>query len=422
MKKIMIIIAIIFVFIGQYYGSLSYWERSLFDTETLPLHYMFLIFMIKIGFFLLAFVSIIFSNYIYKKRKEIILLIVVSALMFLVVESGSRIYLCKFADIDTMKRFLVPNQCGFKSMYTAHHYLSYVTTPYFIGLNGLNEHNSLGFRGREIEEKKTFRIVTIGGSTTYSTAVEDWRFDFARQLEGKLKEKGYDIEVINAGVGGYSSWETLMNLQFRVLELEPDMITIYENINDVYSRLVNPNYYKADNSGRRKFWEYESPLLLKSTFLRLLFNVNPQSQGIYSDAPTHIRLREDIYSSKLKGKPSEVLEQNSPIYFQNNLKSIIAIANAHNIVPVIATFAYEEDIGYGSIDFYRKAMDEHNEIIRNLENVHVYDFANEMPKDPKLYSEDGIHMNSEGVSIQAKLFANYLINAKLLLLNENAKV
>ena len=58
------------------------------------------------------------------------------------------------------------------------------------------------------------------------------------------------MEVINGGVGGYSSYQTLMNIQFRVLPLNPDLIVIYQGYNDIHTRFVYPNSsYLGDNSG-----------------------------------------------------------------------------------------------------------------------------------------------------------------------------
>jgi lysophospholipase L1-like esterase len=60
------------------------------------------------------------------------------------------------------------------------------------------------------------------------------------------------VQVINAGVGGYNCWEVLINLELRVLDLDPDLIIIYEGRNDVRAGLVEPASYRGDDSGRRK--------------------------------------------------------------------------------------------------------------------------------------------------------------------------
>ena len=76
---------------------------------------------------------------------------------------------------------------------------------------------------------------------------------------------------MNAGVPGYSSYESVVNLEFRVLDLHPDVIFFYEAINDVPPRLVwPPSAYRGDNSGfLADRWSLEEPSLLeRSTLVR----------------------------------------------------------------------------------------------------------------------------------------------------------
>ena len=61
-------------------------------------------------------------------------------------------------------------------LYTPHRYLGYIPTPKVV--KGKNIHNTSGFRGEEILTPKgdsIFRIVCLGGSTTYTVKVEDYQ-------------------------------------------------------------------------------------------------------------------------------------------------------------------------------------------------------------------------------------------------------
>jgi len=67
----------------------------------------------------------------------------------------------------------------------------------------INEH---GFRGPEITKEKpvnTFRVFLVGTSTTFGSGSDD-KTQFFSVLQKKFDEKdfGFDIEVINAGIGG----------------------------------------------------------------------------------------------------------------------------------------------------------------------------------------------------------------------------
>jgi lysophospholipase L1-like esterase len=99
--------------------------------------------------------------------------------------------------------------------------------------------NRLGFRGDEIAVRKpdgVFRIVALGGSTTfgYHNSIpsndETWPTKLERALARRLP--GRKIEVVNAGVPGYTLRNSLINFVSRVTWLEPDLVIVYHGVND----------------------------------------------------------------------------------------------------------------------------------------------------------------------------------------------
>ena len=101
--------------------------------------------------------------------------------------------------------------------------------------------NSSGFRGEEINTDKprgTIRIVCIGDSGTFGVwfgnrSRRNWD-SYPEELGATLKEHGYEnVEVINAGVVGYTSSHTLRQLMTKVLALEPDIIVARTGFNDI---------------------------------------------------------------------------------------------------------------------------------------------------------------------------------------------
>jgi hypothetical protein len=194
-----------------------------------------------------------------------VLLLAVSVLFTLgALEAAARYWLLNLADPREFLRYaslrqlddqrLAASRKGVERRYTPHRYLGYFPTPNY--RLGDNWHNSLGFRGDEIPRPKPageFRIVCIGGSTTYTGRVEPVELTFPVLLGKQLHERGYpQVRVVNAGAEGWGSWESLVNLETRVLDLEPDLIVDYDGINDLHARLVwPPEAYRGDNSGRR---------------------------------------------------------------------------------------------------------------------------------------------------------------------------
>ena len=96
--------------------------------------------------------------------------------------------------------------------------------------------NSLGFRGREIAREKgnAYRIVALGESTTFGCTLgpEDkpWPELLEQMIQQRLKLRR-PVEVINAGVPGYTIEDNLHRLARDVLPLKPDMIITYHGYN-----------------------------------------------------------------------------------------------------------------------------------------------------------------------------------------------
>lgn len=102
--------------------------------------------------------------------------LVISLIILVVLEISGYIFLCHFAEADTSERYLPYERlqnCNIEPRYIPHPYLGYENNSDY----DKNAHNSLGFRGPEIEPKdnETYRIALVGGSSTYTSEVEDWR-------------------------------------------------------------------------------------------------------------------------------------------------------------------------------------------------------------------------------------------------------
>lgn len=361
-------------------------------------------------------------------------------LIFALLEIGANWYMLHRASDEFLTQYgsLAQIQKVYQSAMVSHRYLGYAGTPNFQKQS--NRHNSLGFRGDEIPIPKPpgeFRIACIGGSTTYEGAVQDYKLAYPQLLEARLKEKGYsNVRVINAGLSGWASWESLINFEFRLLDLDVDLVIIYDALNDAQARLVwPPDAYRGDNSGAKeppatKFF-LQNPLEYSTVLRYFLVRfklTKPQSVlevTLDKKTPTFYgSMFEDqvfrgIYPSGIfKTVPvAEMLRKNPPVYFQRNLENLIAIAKKRNIKVVLATFAYVILPNQTtSVPEYRAALEEMNGILRKMaadEKVYLFDFSKVSPKDPKLY-HDGTHVNPDGSKIKASLFADYLVQNELI--------
>jgi lysophospholipase L1-like esterase len=296
-------------------------------------------------------------------------------------------------------------------------YVNYIPSPTYPG------HNRLGYRGPEITLPKpadTFRIVALGGSTTYSTATsaED---AYPAQLQTILHEQyGYtNVEVINGGFIGYSSWETLVNFEFRVLELEPDMIILYDSVNDIVPReQLSVDCFHGDNPLRglnstKGFWvERDTPLspsvLYRFAAVNLGWMPNPLTLNSWFELP-QAACQNDALPVEQR------VAQNSAAYFERNLRNTIVIAKANEVLPVLSTWTY--DLDQERPDYWRKAVDENNTIIRQLaeeQDTPLVDLAATLPLNAAYWSGDGIHMFPPGTREQAAEYARFLVEAGLI--------
>lgn len=134
----------------------------------------------------------------------------------------------------------------------------------------LEEFNSKGLRGTEYSYQKNcgYRILILGDSFAEGYAVEFSEL-FSKLLEDKLKEKGIDCEVINAGTGGYSTDQELLFFQNEGKKYSPDltMLMFYEN--DVWYN-NQPRYAR----GYKPYFKYSGGQLV-------LTNVPVPREGSY---------------------------------------------------------------------------------------------------------------------------------------------
>jgi lysophospholipase L1-like esterase len=100
--------------------------------------------------------------------------------------------------------------------------------------------NSFGFSGPEITLEKpedTLRIIIVGDSVSYGADVKE-NETFPRILQSLLHTEK-KIEVINAGVRGYTTFNEARYLRDKLLDFSPDLVILQTCMNDV----TNPGWH-----------------------------------------------------------------------------------------------------------------------------------------------------------------------------------
>ena len=360
-------------------------------------------------------------------------------------EIGTRVWLGRWASREQFQRYATYAQYADRYLsatprHVPHYYLGYQATPDFV--SGANRHNSLGFRGEEIEQPKPpgrFRVACLGGSTTYTTQVADHRLAYPHLLQEELRAAGADVDVVNAGLAGWASWETLVNFLFRVLDLEPDLIVVYHGVNDLHNRLVWPlDVYRSDNFGRHPpegtavfappIWEYSS--LVRVLLIRLGWT-EPHREQVIELRPTIETWVSPEYCEQWRAgtyphgpfeevPAEEILRRNPPRYFRRNIENLVAVAQARGIEVVLMTFAHSprfEEHPYSGDPLHRAGYSEMNAVTRSVAEdtgARLFDLAAAFPAEKRFWSDDGIHVNERGSRRRAELVAEHLLSEDLV--------
>src|SRR5687768_13913721 len=111
--------------------------------------------------------------------------------------------------------------------------------PYimFTGLPGADDHNSLGYRGREPVRPKPsgeHRVLVIGGSAVYGKGQPELTIPFQLQQLAR-RRASRDTKVYNWGVVSQVSGQELATIAHRALAYEPDVVVLYDFANDLYA-------------------------------------------------------------------------------------------------------------------------------------------------------------------------------------------
>jgi len=382
-------------------------------------------------------------------RTKLRISLAVLLLLLVAGELGLRLWLDRTSDIEAFWHYASHEQyearhSGDIPRHSPHWYIGYVGTPGFHEVDprrGEDRHNAHGLRGEEIEAPKPdgrYRIACLGGSTTYTTGVSNYRFSYPYLMERDLRAQGYDVDVLNAGLAGWTTYESLINFELNLIDLELDMIIVYHAMNDLHARIVWPaSAYRGDGSGRRNptkatifappFWEHSTLVRAGLIQLGLTTPHNEQVRQLRRRTPTY--LADEFFQQWQTGSyPSgpfadvsveQIWEHNPPIYFERNLSSLIAIAQARGIDVVLTSFAYSphfEDTAWSAGPMYPAAYAEMNAVTRRVAQTHdadFFDFAATFPQEAELWT-DGTHVNRRGAKLKAKLFADFLIESDRL--------
>ncbi len=100
------------------------------------------------------------------------------------------------------------------------------------------------YSGKEMKTKEYNTIAFLGDSITEFGWTKD--HGYIRKFDSMLKEKGKNITIIPAGIGGNSTYEMLNRIDNDVLSKNPDVVFVMGGINDIVKFIGTFDDYKLN--------------------------------------------------------------------------------------------------------------------------------------------------------------------------------
>ena len=262
-------------------------------------------------------------------------------------------------------------------------------------------HNSKGTYGPEFDSANssgTFRIVCLGDSCTHLGGTT-----YPDHLRTLLNRDGIEqVEVINTGVVGYSSFQGLARLKTEVANWKPDLITVYFGWNDHWLARGVPDSEQAN----------------RSTALSSLAALADRS-----------RIYQLLILGRQKWIPYSDQHRVSAGEYEENLREIARLGKEMDAKVVFITAPHALNLGIpdhltenGEVSDPKRLVDLHrayNDVVRQVaseQDVTILDLDREFDTFEKsnLFTEDHIHLSAIGRTLTASLLAREFQRAGIL--------
>lgn len=248
--------------------------------------------------------------------------------------------------------------------------LHYVGSPHTLyRLNPAAGTNSMLFSDHEWKRERSpgvARIACLGGSTTQNGFGVD-RETYPKKLGAILQSELYcPVEVMNWGVDGWTTAETLVNFHLNVLDYEPDVVVVLHAINDVWPRMW-PDF-EEDYRHYRSSWHdpQRGPLVNWLFQHSALYGV--LRGRMVDESSLASRITPPLKDRSAKLDAAELLPETAGAY-ERNLRNIVHAMTSRGKAAVLVTQKIDPDAHWSrpAIDAkMHEGVAQHNEILRRI--------------------------------------------------------
>jgi lysophospholipase L1-like esterase len=205
---------------------------------------------------------------------------------------------------------------------------------YHLADGGICTVNSSGYRGPEFETPKPagiFRIVALGGSSTFSYQTDD-REIWTRRLEEKLRARfGDSIEVVNAGVPGYSAFSSKINYLYQIRDLGPDALLLYHTWNDM-------RFFRRLEEGKEFRGPWFRPRPIRD-FLRR-FQILWRTRSLFYHSQNGLPPREEGWLEVVPAEGVVIAEGGRAHRWERaNYEDLALLTNSDGVLPIFVSQA-----------------------------------------------------------------------------------
>lgn len=347
-----------------------------------------------------------------KNKQTYLFTLVIIALLLAGLEWVGQRQLAKNPGAQKLRQFLLGStNTDHKPILTGHPYLNYICTPEYSD-HGIQRHNRYGYRGDTVAFEKppgTYRILFLGGSTTYNVNIYHEDSTLSEQLKSML---GADlaglpgapkIEVMNGGIFWGTSFEILSHYLYKFRYYRPDLIVVHTGGNDAQAYTFGHPYQADYNNWRTSFGNVEpargiNRLLLKPRWLAYILIRSKYDR--YLNGSHYVHNGEKLITPWFK--PVDYLENPDHNAFYNNIRNLILSANADGAKVLLVPFVVNKDFEYNTPE-YLNGIERNISFMKQLSIEYNVPFCNVTPEDiTKEFFYDDCHLNGRGVRQKAE--------------------
>lgn len=224
--------------------------------------------------------------------------------------------------------------------------------------------NSLGFGDDEFGREKrpgVVRIACLGSSTTEGGNPLGPAGSYPHFLKEEFARRGRDVEVMNFGMAGWTTAETLVHYVLVVQDYAPDVVLVHEAVNDVDPR--NWPAFRADYSHYRRSWKdvrFSLPYRLLVRFSDAFAAHEMRKTDAFGLQAVVVQPPQGPFAFADGRLPPETAEP-----FRRNVKTIAEHVRLRGGVPVFVTMPCDA-ARVAAFPVYKAGIDDHNRILREL--------------------------------------------------------